>query len=65
MVIELVMVVVVVAVQVVSVIINSVIQSLISLFGSHNILVIAIVLLGGRLHNSLCCHSMDASTCSL
>ena len=55
--IELVMVVVVVAVQVVSVIINSVIQSLITLFGSHNILVIAIVLLGDHLPISVVHHA--------
>ena len=54
--IELVLVVVVVAVQVVSVIVNSVIQSLIQLFGSHNVLIIAIVLLGGRLPISVVRH---------
>lgn len=43
-----------VAVQVVSV--NSVLQSLIPLYGSHNILVIAIVLLGGRLPISVIFH---------
>ena len=54
--IELVMAVVAVAVQVVSAIVNSVIQSLIQFFGSHNVLIIAIVLLGGRLPISVVCH---------
>ena len=48
------MVVVVVAVQVVSV--NSVLQSLILLFGSYNILVIAIVVLGDCLPISVVRH---------
>ena len=60
---ELVMVVVVVAVQVVSV--NSVLQSLILLFGSHNILIIAIVLLGGHLPISVVRHDAVIANISI